>query len=100
MNLKLNPELAQGYKNSSQIARVLTEFWVHDNIFCPNCGQTPLNNYENNRPVADFYCLECREEFELKSKSGKFSSKIVDGAYSTMIERIASENFLFELQPK
>ena len=35
----------------------------------------------------------CSEEFELKSKNGnKVGNKIVDGAYSTMIERINSNN--------
>lgn len=49
-------------------------------------------------PVADFYCLECKEEFELKSKNGKLSSIINDGAYDSMITRITSNtnpNFFF-----
>lgn len=52
----------------------------------------PLNEFENNRPVADFYCQKCKEEFELKSKTGKLKDTISDGAYSTMIERINSDN--------
>jgi type II restriction enzyme len=98
MNLNFNIDLAEGYKSNSQIARVLTENWVKENSYCPNCGQLPLNDFENNMPVADFYCLGCKEEFELKSKSGKFSNTINDGAYSTMIERINSNqnpNFFF-----
>lgn len=92
MNLALNTELAHGYKSKSQIARLLTEDWVLNNSYCPNCGSLPLSEFENNRPVTDFYCENCEEEFELKSKSGKLSSTITDGAYSTMIERINSEN--------
>lgn len=92
MNLALNTELAHGYKSKSQIARLLTEDWVLNNSYCPNCGSLPLSEFENNRPVADFYCENCEEEFELKSKSGKLSSTITDGAYSSMIERINSEN--------
>ena len=92
MNLALNVNLAYGYKNNSQIARLLTENWVLNNCYCPNCGTLPLNEFENNRPVADFYCNNCKEEFELKSKNGKLSKTITDGAYSTMIERINSEN--------
>ena len=98
MNLRLNIKLAKGYHSNSQIARVLTENWVTENSYCPSCGQTPLNEFENNRPVADFYCKKCSEEFELKSKNGKFSTTISDGAYSTMIERINSNqnpNFFF-----
>lgn len=98
MNLNFNTKLAEGYTSKSQIARILTENWVKENSYCPCCGDIPLNEYENNRPVADFYCRKCSEEFELKSKSGKFSNTIADGAYSTMIERINSNqnpNFFF-----
>lgn len=92
MNLTINTDLAKGYTSNSQIARLLTENWVLHNSYCPSCGDLPLNKFENNRPVADFYCKKCNEEFELKSKSGKLSSTITDGAYSSMIERINSEN--------
>lgn len=92
MNLALNTKLAEGYSSNSQIARILTENWVLNNSYCPSCGEIPLSEFENNRPVADFYCKKCSEEFELKSKSGKLSNTIADGAHSTMIERINSYN--------
>lgn len=92
MNLAFNVKLAEGYSSNSQIARRLTENWVLNNSYCPSCGDLPLNEFENNRPVADFYCKCCSEEFELKSKGGKLSKTITDGAYSTMIERINSDN--------
>lgn len=92
MNLAFNVKLAEGYSSNSQIARRLTENWVLNNSYCPSCGDLPLNEFENNRPVADFYCKSCSEEFELKSKGGKLSNTITDGAYSTMIERINSDN--------
>ncbi|MBU3659654.1 MAG: restriction endonuclease [Flavobacteriales bacterium] len=92
MNLHFNTKLAEGYSSNSQIARILTEQWVKENSYCPCCGELPLNEFENNRPVADFYCIKCLEEFELKSKNGKLSNTIADGAYATMIERINSNN--------
>jgi type II restriction enzyme len=98
MNLLFNTKLAEGYSSNSQIARILTENWVKENSYCPCCGEIPLNEFENNRPVADFYCKKCGEEFELKSKNGKLSNTITDGAYSTMIQRINSNqnpNFFF-----
>lgn len=97
MNLCLNLELANNYKNSSQIARVLTEDWVFREIYCPSCGET-LQRYENNKPVADFCCKTCFEDFELKSKVGKIGKKVSAGAYGKMIERIESKdrpNFFF-----
>lgn len=92
MNLSFDLKLAEGYKNNSQIARILTQAWVLNNSYCPNCGNLYLKEFENNRPVADFYCNRCSEEFELKSKNDKLTNIINDGAYSTMIERIGSKN--------
>jgi len=92
MRLNFDIGRAEGYSNKSQIARILTENWVKINGYCPSCGGVPLADFENNRPVADFYCNDCKEEFELKSKNGKISNLIVDGAYSSMIERINSNN--------
>ncbi|NOT14861.1 MAG: restriction endonuclease [Methylotenera sp.] len=104
MDLQFNIGLANDYVSKSQIARVLTESWVKENIYCPNCGAPSIFEYENNKPVADFYCGSCDEDFELKSKNGNFASKIVDGAYSTMIERVLSANnpnfFFLTYNPK
>jgi len=102
MKTLFNPKLAQGYKSASQKIRVLTEGWVDAEIFCPNCG-TNVSAYENSRPVADFYCSKCQEEYELKSKKNYIGHKIVDGAYRTMIERLQDEHnpnfFLLSYNP-
>lgn len=93
----LNKNLGIGYKNNSQKIRVMSEVWAEKNIFCPNCGSV-ISNYENNKPVADFYCKKCLEDFELKSKKGKIGKKVGAGAYSMMIKRINSlkkPNFFF-----
>jgi len=99
MNLNFDTCKGINYTNNSQIARVLTEDWVKTNSYCPCCGETYLTEFENNKPVADFYCKTCLEQFELKSKNAKkIGNKIVDGAYSTMIKRINSDespNFFF-----
>ena len=92
MNLYFDESVEIGYNSASQKARVLTEKWVEQNMFCPRCGNPHMRHFENNRPVADFYCESCRNEFELKSKSGKLGSKISDGAYDTMIQRITSNS--------
>ncbi|MEK6848729.1 MAG: DpnI domain-containing protein, partial [Nanoarchaeota archaeon] len=72
------------------IMRVATESWVDKNIFCPNCGHVEIERFSKNMPVADFYCSNCSEQYELKSKKDKIGNKIVDGAYSTMIKRLKS----------
>ena len=97
MQLTFNTNLVAQYSNQSQIIRILTEDWVKNEIFCPNCGHV-ISEYPNNKPVGDFYCSDCHEDYELKSKKDSVSKKIVDGAYKTMIERLQSStnpNFFF-----
>lgn len=101
MDLNLNQNLATTYHSATQIARVLTEDWVARNMYCPICGNPMLFHYTANKPVADFCCEQCRNDFELKSKckpTGKLSNIINDGQYDKMIERITSysnPNFFF-----
>jgi len=92
MDLFFNTKLADNYTSASQRMRVLTEDWVDNSIYCPNCGHLEIENYPNNRPVADFYCINCKEDYELKSNKNAVGTKIVDGAYSTMIKRLHSAN--------
>jgi len=61
MDLKFDLNLVKEYRNPSQKIRVLTEEWVKNSIFCPNCGNVKINKYENNNPVGDFYCSNCKE---------------------------------------
>lgn len=98
MNLAFDKNIIKNYHSGTQIARVLTEHWVNQNMYCPRCGNLHITHFENNRPVADFYCPSCNNEYELKSKNGALGCKINDGAYSTMIDRITSNDnpdFLF-----
>lgn len=92
MNLQLDIKIAEKYNSNSQKIRVITEDWVSQNLFYPYCGNEYISQFENNRPVADFYCPHCIEEYELKSKNGSISNKVNDGAYATMIERVESVN--------
>jgi type II restriction enzyme len=92
MNLCFDFSLVELYKSNSQIARVLTENWIKTNVYCPSCGNDYLRQFANNSPVADFLCDNCNSEYELKSKGNELTSKIVDGAYESMIKRINAEN--------
>lgn len=98
MDLSFRLNLAMNYNNPAQRIRVLTEDWVQQNGYCPNCGHEKIKRYKSNIPVADFYCENCGEDYELKSKLLSFNNRIVDGAYRTMMERLRSTknpNFLF-----
>ena len=90
MKLDFDNSLIENYHSNAQIARILTENWVSENMYCPRCGNRHIKHFENNRPVADFYCPYCKNEYELKSKNGSLKNKINDGAYETMIRRITS----------
>lgn len=89
------------YKNNSQIARIITEKWTSDNLYCPKCGRS-LVQYPNNTHVYDFYCdhsnkefIVPQENFQLKSTKifpkGDFSHNILGGAYSEEM-RIMKQN--------
>ena len=103
MDLCFVSKIASNYKSPSQKIRILTESWVDSQIYCPSCG-LDVRRYENNKPVADFYCSDCKEEFELKSKKNQLGNKILDGAYQTAIQRLKSDNnpnfFLLNYSPK
>lgn len=90
MNLHFPSIDLQCYKSQPQRIRVLSEAWVENEMFCPICGCPHLTYYSNNKPVADFYCDNCRQDFELKSKCGNIGKVIPDGAYQTAIQRINS----------
>ncbi len=93
MDTRLNIHLGDYYKSNSQKARVITEGWIAENAYCPICGRPHICHFDNNRPVADFFCPNCKAEYELKSKKGLGFGKIInDGAYATMIERINEYN--------
>jgi len=91
--MKLGFEEEQAaFDSPSQSARIWTERWIRDWAFCPNCGNAKLTQFESNRPLADFSCTSCKEEYELKSKKGKFGAKVVDGAFHAKCKRLESNN--------
>ena len=93
MDLRFNTSLAEGYKSSAQIARILTEDWLARNMYCPVCGENSIAKAEANAPVKDYVCNHCKSQYELKSKrefSDKYTTKVNDGVYRTMIDRITS----------
>ncbi len=93
MDLTFDLSLINAYKSPTQIARVLTEDWFARNMYCPICGGTSICKAELNAPVKDFVCNVCKSQYELKSKKStkeSYNTKVSDGVYRTMIERITS----------
>ena len=48
MQLNFNTALATQYKSQPQSIRVMTEDWVKNEVFCPNCGSF-VNDFKNNK---------------------------------------------------
>ena len=51
MDLRFNTSLAEGYKNASQIARVLTEDWLARNRYCSQLAWKKIPWVRNGREV-------------------------------------------------
>ncbi len=92
MDLYLQGHLASAYTSGLQRARVTTEPWVANQIYCPNCGNCHIIRYANNNEVGDFYCPACKEDYELKSQRSRFGAKVVDGAYPAMMRRLTGNS--------
>jgi type II restriction enzyme len=88
MHLSFDASLAASYANPAKRVRVLTEDWVKRQLYCPNCGHGSIEQHPNNSRAADFFCVECKEEYELKSQKDRFSLRVNDGAYGSVMQRL------------
>jgi len=87
----MNQSVGSNYTSNSQKIREISESWAASEVFCPACGGN-LERSRNNSRVLDFLCQNCPDEYELKSKAGKYSRKVTDGAFDSMMSRIATPN--------
>lgn len=84
----MDPSLAEDYKNPAQVVRVVTESWADENLYCPACLNRSLDHTETGKPVVDYECSKCGENYQLKSKKGPIENKVSDSAYHPKIEAI------------
>ena len=63
---------------------------MKNEMYCPACGYDSLQKFPNNSRLADFFCSNCGEVYELKSKGSSIGKSILDGAYYAALERITS----------
>jgi|SRR5579862_8065794 len=84
MLVEMRGDLSGTYKSASQIARVVTEAWVANNLFCAVCDSMSLNQSAPNHKAIDFTCPACDSDYQLKSRSTPLSTKIVDAGYEAM----------------
>lgn len=91
MDLRLPVAGLVNYKSASQRARVSTEQWGEANLYCPACDSRRIDSLPVGSHAADFTCPSCESRFQLKSKSGAFGNRVIDGAYSAMHRAITSD---------
>lgn len=89
MDLRL-PEVSARYKSPSQIARVTTECWAVNNLYCPLCDSDIVAQSQANTRAADFRCPSCDSVYELKSSRVWHTRRVPDSAYQVMIDAIAN----------
>lgn len=88
MRLECNPSVAAHLDSATQRARVITEDWIATCGYCLACESRRLAPTPTNTPARDFRCEKCSHSYELKSSKMSFGSRIVDGAYASMMRRI------------
>ncbi|MFZ0335974.1 MAG: DpnI domain-containing protein [Candidatus Acidiferrales bacterium] len=91
MHLEL-PRTGLGrYKSNSQRARIATEAWGEENLYCLNCDSNELSRRPPNTKAVDYICPNCDALFQLKAQSHSFGKKIVDAAYGAMLQKIRED---------
>lgn len=100
MNLRCDLSPAANYTSPTQRARVISEQWCLDNVYCPACPSPQLRSTIANTPCVDFICGKCSANYQLKGRKQELGAKIVDSGYQKMIESIekGSVSHLFALR--
>lgn len=88
MLIRMPAELTARYKSPAQQARVVSEAWGQENLFCPSCLSSRLDTSAPNTQSVDFVCPECQSSFQLKSQSRPLARRLIDAAYGAMIHAI------------
>jgi type II restriction enzyme len=92
MDLGMDPSVAVGYKSPAQIARVVSEHWAGSNLYCVSCPAKRLYGTKANTAAFDFVCHSCESRYELKASRQWNEARVLDAAYETMMEAIASDS--------
>src|SRR5262245_43932013 len=91
MRLDMNADGAVGYRSRSQIARVVTELWVAENLYCPACDALNIAQAPVNSRAVDFLCAICAMRYQLKGGT-RIGDRVPDAGYEAMMEAIRSDS--------
>src|SRR3990172_6540244 len=84
VDLTMRPGIGERYTSAAQKARVITEAWVEENMYCPACSSESLEHTRRGFELVDFRCGECDEGFQAKSQKHPFGRKVLDSAWRPM----------------
>jgi type II restriction enzyme len=87
-SLQCDVSRSWGYTSSTQIARVITEHWCAENLYCAACRAERLIQAAANTRAIDFRCPDCTETYQVKSQRLLNLSRLVDGAYGAMLTAV------------
>lgn len=89
MILQMPGGLGEPYKSQSQKARVVSEAWGAENLYCANCSCNRLARLPTNTRAVDFKCRECDSLFQLKCQSRTLGGQIADAGFQAMCQAIS-----------
>lgn len=91
MELGLAPKQS-GYRSASQVARLSTERWTLENLYCAACG-ADLSPYPASTPLYDFHSPDCRERFQLKASRREFGNTVLDSEFHTALKGVMQDSY-------
>lgn len=91
MKLEMPVAAADAYKSQSQIARVLTETWAEDNLYCISCTAPSIDRAPNNARAVDFWCNGCDARYQLKASRQQHTRRVPDAGYDAMMEAVLGD---------
>jgi len=83
--------LAASYKSACQRARVVTEKWGKENLYCPSCVSDELSCAPANAQAVDYTCPQCAAPFQLKSRASRIGDSIPDAGFYAMMKAIRED---------
>lgn len=92
MQIRLPGHLASGYKSPTQQARVVTEAWGEENLYCLSCPSPWLQRTPHGTKVIDYICPRCDAPYQLKGRSSPLGGRILDAAYDKMRQAVLEGN--------
>jgi type II restriction enzyme len=73
------------------MARVITEKWCAENVYCAACDSDTLCQQAANAKAIDFRCRNCLQSYQLKGQKHLNLRRVVDGAFSSMLTAVKND---------